>query len=81
MKCDKCEGRGWNDNPKYWDKRNSSHILHSPSKKCMNCKGTGFVIGNIMDVLNFLHYLENTNQLLPQDRGDLRKCIDTIEKY
>lgn len=81
MKCEKCNGTGSKDNPKYWDKSNDSYIMHNPKTKCKKCGGSGFIIGNVKDVLTFLHYLNNTNQLLPTDRKDLQQCIDTIEKY
>ena len=80
MKCDKCDGVGWNDNPKYWDKRYDSYILHDPRINCRKCKGTGYVIGNIKEVFGFLKVLEDRFNHDKEVLKEIKQCIDAIEK-
>ena len=80
MICGKCEGKGWYDNPKY---PNPVHYSYAgePTLRCRKCRGIGYVIGNVNDVLDFLKHLEvkfeKDKEYLPQ----VKQCIDTIEKY
>lgn len=52
MKCPKCHGTGYVDNPRYYNNSSTWAWVHNikPSKPCSNCNGTGFIIGNISDL-------------------------------
>lgn len=76
MKCEKCVGRGWYENPKYPMKGNWAGVS---SFKCGKCRGTGYVIGSIKEVLEFLKVLQNNPSAIT--KHDIQECIDTIEKY
>ena len=76
MKCDKCKGRGWYENPKYPEKGNFAGI---PSIDCGKCKGSGYVIGNIKDVLQHLKYLQIKFEYDKTLLREINQCIDTIE--
>ena len=85
MKCLKCEGRGWNDNQRYWNAKakyqTDYYLRFEPSVKCRNCKGSGFIIGNIQEILDFLNHLEIAKFMNDKEYKHLtRQCIDAIEK-
>lgn len=81
MKCEKCDGRGWNDNQRYWN--TAACIAYERGiearKKCGKCKGTGYIIGNVKDVLDLLKVLKNNRQCCTDK--EIQQCIDAIEKY
>lgn len=84
MKCKKCEGRGWNENARYWNAKsniNSDYYLrYEPSIECGKCKGSGYIIGNVKDVLDFLKHLEAAKFMHDKEyREQVRQCIDAIE--
>ena len=83
MICDKCNGHGLVDNPKYYD--HGSAISYergiSPKKKCRKCKGSGYLIGNISEILAFLKHLEVKFEM-DRDKEYLhqvKQCIKAIE--
>ena len=60
MKCVKCNGKGKRDNPKYY--RYGCAVAYErgiqPMVNCKSCNGSGYIIGNIKDVINFLEHLK-----------------------
>jgi hypothetical protein len=75
--CPKCKGNGWYPNPRY-PNPSSWSWAGEPSFKCSKCKETGYIIGNVKDVLSFLKVLQN--ELRGEMLIELKQCIDTIEK-
>lgn len=57
MKCPKCDGRGWYENPSYPNPA-SWNYAGEPTKRCGKCKESGYIIGNVKDVLSFLKHLQ-----------------------
>lgn len=54
MECPKCKGRGFVDNPRFYSYRTGCNDAYyhgiEPTKKCSNCNGSGFVIGNVKEI-------------------------------
>ncbi len=75
-RCVKCEGRGFKHNPKF-----HPGIGVEPSLKCRTCRGSGFVIGDVGSVLNFLKHLEFKFEKDKEYLMQVKQCIDVIEKY
>ncbi len=76
-KCTKCDGRGWYENPRYPLVGSWAGI---PSFKCGKCKETGYVIGNVKDVLQFLKHLRVKFEYDKEYREQVDQCIAAIEK-
>ncbi len=76
MICPKCEGRTWVYNPK---NKGSWDFEHLATIHCGKCKGTGYVIGSVADVLGYLKVFKE-NRSAVSDK-DIQSCIDIIEKY
>lgn len=78
MICKKCEGKGWYDNPKY--PAPTSHSWAGvPTIDCRICKGTGYIIGNVKDVISFLKVLENRFHNDKEILKEVNQCILAIE--
>lgn len=80
MICSKCNGRGWYDNPR-WE--GSGHGGVSPSLRCKKCNETGYVLGNVKDVVSTLKRLEMFFKNVYKDDGylaDIQSCIKIIEQ-
>jgi len=85
MICENCKGKGWVDNSVYWKKKenlhSSAYLLHDPTIKCKKCHGSGYIIGNMNDILDFLKHLqvkfehENDKEYL----RSTKQCIKAIE--
>lgn len=87
MRCEKCDGKGCKDNPKYYEAKckykTDYYLTFEPTIKCRACKGTGYVIGDVKDVLNFLRGLEMKFSHFKDDieyLDKVRECIKIIEK-
>lgn len=85
MICEKCNGKGLVDNSVYWTKKlnlqSSSYLLHDPTIKCKKCHGSGYIIGNTKDVVDFLKHLKVKFEY-EKDKYYLEQtinCINTIE--
>lgn len=82
MKCEKCEGRGWITNVRYYDLGCAISYERNvqPTKKCKKCNGSGFIIGNINEVLEYLRYLENyfTHENKKHELRQVKNCIKAI---
>lgn len=79
MKCPKCDGKGWYDNPKYPNPASYSHA-GEPSIKCKHCNGTGYIIGDVKDLLAFLKHLQVYFEKDKHYYHQVKQCIDIIEK-
>lgn len=57
MKCEKCNGLGEIDNPRYWNaSRMSDWYLHFPTMiKCRKCKGLGYIVTDMNEVVGELN--------------------------
>ena len=78
MKCVKCDGNGYYDNPKYINCHSFCEGIESRIN-CKKCKGSGYVIGNIKDVVSFLKHLEFKFQHDKEYLFQIKQCLDTIE--
>lgn len=78
MICDKCQGKGWYPNPKYPSAGNWAGI---PSFKCGKCKSSGYIIGNVKDVLDHMEYLKVKFKNDKETMRHIEQCIDVITKY
>ena len=56
MKCPKCDGKGYIPNPRYWNMSPSLAWERGipVEKECSNCRGSGFIIGNIQEIADRL---------------------------
>jgi len=79
-KCEKCEGQGWKDNPRYWNM--SATIAWErgiPSRiNCRECKGTGYVIGDVKDAIDTLRAWKNNPQGITNK--EFKQAIEILEK-
>lgn len=82
MICPKCKGAGHYPNPRYPNPASWSYA-GEPSLPCRKCKQTGYIIGNVADVLDHLKHLQVKFEL-ENDKEYLRyarECIEAIEGY
>jgi hypothetical protein len=79
MICPKCEGKGWYDNPNYPAPANHSWA-GIPTIDCRKCKRTGYIIGDVKDVVDFLKHLEVKFKDNKELLGQVKQCINAIEK-
>ena len=81
MKCIKCDGIGTVPNNRYYNYGCAEAYERGLNaiKKCSNCKGSGFIIGNVKDVLNFLKHLAVKFEHDKEYLRETKQCIDTIE--
>lgn len=79
MKCKKCQGCGWIRNPK-WVGGGSASDGITPSRTCKTCQGTGFVVGDMKDVISQLKYVAATLLAINQKElsNDIQECIKII---
>ena len=78
MKCPKCDGKGWYDNPKYPNPASWSDA-GVPTFKCGKCRQTGYIIGNAKDVIDFLVVLEKRFERDKETLREIKQCIKAIE--
>ena len=69
MKCTKCNGKGWVTNTRYYRHSPSWSWEHdiSPIKPCKDCKGSGYIIGNINDIVDRLKSAVNGVTITQQE--------------
>lgn len=84
MKCPHCEGRGWKHNQRYYSAKERYptcyYLKYEPTVTCRKCKGTGFIIGNPKEVLEFLKHLEVAKFADDTEyQRQVRQCISAIE--
>lgn len=79
MRCPKCEGRGWYENPKYPNPASWSYA-GEPSIDCRKCGKRGYIIGNVPDVVEFLKVLANNFEHDKERLREIKQCIEAIEK-
>ena len=77
MKCAKCDGKGWYDNPKY--PIPYGNWAGEPTINCKKCKGSGYIIGNVKDVLDLLNHLEVYFKYDKDYLKQVKQCINVIE--
>lgn len=74
MKCDRCNGRGRVDNPRYWSGRYSCVEAWergiSPVIKCKKCDGSGYIIGCIDDIVDRLKVAANGGVAITQKEAN-----------
>lgn len=77
MKCPKCGGKGSVDNPRYYNNAPSWSWSHgiSPSKKCSNCNGSGYIIGNINEIADRLLCAANGVTITPKEAKEMYDAI------
>lgn len=79
MKCPKCDGKGWRRNPKW---TGGGCDVYPISYPCRYCGESGYVIGNVRDVLNYLKGMQARAERSGDKRtsAELKRCISIIEK-
>lgn len=79
MKCPKCNGSGHVTNKRYYKQGPSlSYELGIPPMlPCKECKGGGYVIGNINDIVDRLRCAANGVTIT---RGEAKEMLDAILK-
>ncbi len=78
MVCPKCNGRGWYENPRYPNPASWSYA-GVPSFKCSKCRETGYIIGNISDILQLLKVLQH--KIYDKELSkEIKQAIESIEK-
>lgn len=77
MECPNCNGKGWVDNPRYYDNDPCYSWSHGikPSKKCSRCKGYGYIIGNIKDIVSRLKCTMNGVIITPEEAKQMYESI------
>lgn len=80
MICPKCKGKGLVDNPRYYCHSNSEawEMGIKPTKTCRQCKGSGFIIGNIGEIVDRLRCVVNGVAITP---SEAKQILDIITKY
>lgn len=82
MICPKCKGAGCYRNPKYPNPASWSYA-GEPNLPCRKCRQTGYIIGNVKDVMDHLKHLLVKFEM----EGDkeyqryTHECIKAIEGY
>jgi DnaJ-class molecular chaperone len=77
MKCPKCDGSGFVDNPSYYQHSPSWSWEHdiAPRKECKNCNGSGFIIGNIKELAERLLCAANGVTITPREAKQMYNAI------
>lgn len=77
MECPKCNGRGYITNKRYYNMSPSLAWEHGikPMRTCGNCKGSGFIIGNIKDIVDRLKCAVNGVTITPEEAKEMLDCI------
>lgn len=79
MKCPKCNGTGVIDNPRYY--RYSSFVAYERGikaiKDCKNCNGSGYIIGNIQDIVD---RLECAAKGVTISKDEAKQMLEAITK-
>lgn len=82
-KCPKCDGNGWKDNPRYWSAKakyaTEYYLRYDPRIRCRECKGTGYVVGDVRDAIDTLRVWKNNPQGLLHS-SDFTKAVKILEK-
>ena len=80
MECPKCKGAGFVSNPRYYNNDAQYSWSHgiSPSKICSACKGSGYIIGNMKDIVERLRCAANGVTI--SDR-EAKQMYEAIVKY
>ena len=77
MKCPKCCGTGYVDNPRYYRHSASWSWEHDipPSIKCKKCNGIGYIIGNMEDIVERLKCAANGVTITPREAKQMYEAI------
>ena len=79
MKCPKCGGQGIVCNQRYY--RHSSSEAYemgiSSTKECKSCNGTGYIIGNIQDIVDRLECAANGVTI---SKDEAKQMLEAITK-
>lgn len=79
MECPKCNGSGRVENPRYFNGQYSCTEAwergYDPSIKCRKCNGTGYIIGNISDIVNRLRAASNGVTITTREAKQMLEAI------
>ena len=77
MKCPKCNGKGLCYNPRYY-RHSSSEAWEmgiQPNIPCKHCNGSGFIIGNISEIVDRLRCAANGVTITKQEAEQMLNAI------
>ena len=79
MMCGKCNGRGVVANPRYYRHSNSEawEMGIPATKPCKHCGGSGYIIGNIGDIVERLRVAANGVTIT---KREAKQMLDAILK-
>jgi RecJ-like exonuclease len=84
MKCQKCNGKGFVDNERYYSTKEKYktdyYLRYDPTIVCNKCRGSGYIIEKVAEVLSFLKHLEVYFHQNPDYKRQVKQCIEAIEK-
>lgn len=77
MKCPKCNGKGYVTNKQYYNLGNSLAYEKGvlPMKPCYHCNQSGYIIGNIKDVIDRLECAVNGVTITPEEAKEMLNAI------
>ena len=79
MECPKCKGRGFVVNPRFYSYKTGCNDAYNhgiePTKKCKNCNGKGFIIGDIKQVASRLLSAANGSTITPREAKQMYDAI------
>jgi DnaJ-class molecular chaperone len=79
MKCTKCNGRGFIDNPRFYSYKTGCNdaYMHGiePTKKCVTCNGSGYIVGNLKEIAERLLCAANGQTITPREAKNMYNAI------
>ncbi|MCR9066501.1 MAG: hypothetical protein NXI00_21185 [Cytophagales bacterium] len=82
-RCKKCNGSGFQDNPKYWNTKakypkSDWYLQYDATINCRKCKGTGYLLEDVKDAIEVLKVWRNSRVNISHE--DFKKSIDILDK-
>lgn len=79
MKCPKCNGRGFIDNPRFYSYKTGCNDAYQhgiePTKKCVTCNGSGYIVGNLKEIAERLLCAANGQTITPIEAISMYNAI------
>ena len=79
MVCPKCNGKGFVDNQRFYSYKTGCNDAYwhgiKPTKKCSNCNGVGYIIGDIKGIAERLLSAANGCTITPREARQMYNAI------